>query len=122
MTEMKRLQAELGPAAADMMTAHERAGTTDDPDYLAAIAALDRLHICRLPVLPAAINRSVSAANWDIYRSMWGANDYVCTGPLRSWSRLDDLHRLSCAGACDQRSPRRIHSGRSEKLTRASPR
>src|SRR5690606_14218445 len=30
----------------------------------------------------------------DIYGTMWGPNEFTCTGNLRSWDRLGDLHRI----------------------------
>jgi proline iminopeptidase len=45
---------------------------------------------------------------------MWGANDYVCTGSLASWSRLADLHRI--------RQPTLVIHGEHDEFTPAEAR
>ncbi len=116
---MQRLRQALGPSVVAMMEAHEAAGATDDSSYKAILGILDRRHICRLPDWPESLKQSIAGTNMSIYRSLWGPNDYVCTGPMRTWDRLPDLPRiiqptLVIGGVHDEFTPAdagRLHDG-----------
>jgi proline iminopeptidase len=122
--EMRRLRDALGPETVAMMQRHEAEGTTDHPEYQAAITILYRRHICRCPEWPAALVRSFDGLNMDVYGAMWGANEYCCTGNLRNWDRLDRLHEITIpalvlVGQYDELTPegaRLIH----ERLPRST--
>jgi proline iminopeptidase len=93
--DLDRLRAALGPETVFMMDDHEAAGTTDHPEYQAAITILNYRHLCRLREWPAALSRSMSGINMQMYGTMWGPNEFTCTGNLRNWDRLADIGRIS---------------------------
>jgi proline iminopeptidase len=92
--DVAKLRAALGPETVAMMAKHEAEGTTDHPEYQGAINILNYRHVCRLEDWPAPLRRSMDGINMDIYGSMWGPNEFTCTGNLRDWDRLADLHRI----------------------------
>lgn len=109
--DLERLRAALGPETVAMMDRHEAEGSTDHPAYMGAIAILNYRHVCRLETWPAAVDRSMAGINMDIYGSMWGPNEFTCTGSLRDWDRVADLGRIAqpCLVLCghhDELTPR----------------
>jgi proline iminopeptidase len=95
-TELERLRGSLGPETVAMMKAHEAAGSTDHPEYLAAITLLDYRHVCRLKERPAPLIRSLNNMNKHIYTFMQGPNEFLYVGNLRNWSRIADVHQVQC--------------------------
>jgi len=95
--DLARLRAALGAETVAMMAKHEAEGTIDHPEYLGAIAILNYRHVCRLETWPDSLNRSLAGINMEIYGTMWGPNEFTCTGPLQHWNRVPDLHRLKAA-------------------------
>jgi len=95
MANLERLRSALGHETVCMMARHEAAGTTDHPEYQGAIAILNYRHLCRVPKWPAPLVRSFDGLNMDIYRTMWGPNEFTCTGTLQNWSCVAELHRLT---------------------------
>jgi proline iminopeptidase len=102
--DVARQRAALGPETVAMMAKHEAEGTTDHPAYQGAINILNYRHVCRLDEWPAPLRRSMDGINMDIYGSMWGPNEFTCTGNLLDWDRLGDLHRIEqpCLVLCGQ--------------------
>jgi len=93
--EAGRLKQALGEETAAMMAGCEAAGQFDDPTYLEAVAELDRRHVFTLEQRPAPSQRSAESFNLALYNHMQGPNEYVFTGNLKTWSRIDELARLS---------------------------
>lgn len=87
------------------------AGAYDDPDYKAAYRAFSRRHIFRGDEAPDCLKRT--GANLDGNRSyvfMHGPNEFVATGNLKDWNRIDRLHEirvpvLITVGAFDEITP-----------------
>jgi proline iminopeptidase len=92
--DLERLRGALGPETVAMMARHEAEGTTDHPAYQGAVQVLNYRHVCRLDHWPPALMRSIDGINMDIYGTMWGPNEFTCTGNLKDWDRLADLPRI----------------------------
>ena len=92
---MERLRSPLGSETVTMMARHEADGTTEHPEYKAAVTLLEYRHLCRLATWPAPLQRSHAGINMDIYGSMWGPNEMTCIGTLRHWSVVDRLSRIT---------------------------
>jgi proline iminopeptidase len=92
--DINRYRTALGPETVAMMELHEAEGTTDHPEYQAAITILNYRHFCRLKSWPVSLRHSVDDLNMEIYGSLWGPNEFTCTGPLKSWDRLADIHEI----------------------------
>lgn len=71
------------------------AGAYDDPEYKAAYRAFSTRHIFRLEEAPDCLKRT--GANLTDNRSyvfMHGPNEFVATGNLRDWDRIDRLKEI----------------------------
>lgn len=92
--ELMRLRAALGSETQNMMLAHEAQRSYDHPEYQAAITLLNYRHVCRLREWPASVQASLGRSNKEIYNIMQGPNEFLYTGNLRNWQRLDALRAL----------------------------
>lgn len=91
--EAKKLA--LGTETCTMMARHEAMGTTDHPEYQAAVTLLMHRHVCRRHPWPDALGWCMQHLGTDIFASMFGPYFFQCTGSIRDWNRMDalpDLH------------------------------
>ena len=93
--EAKRLRAELPPDVVATLDRHERAGTYDDPEYEHAEAAFWDRHFYRGPKPRAELDAMDRERGRDVYRAMWGPNEWTPTGELREWNVRARLHDIS---------------------------
>ncbi|WP_328294495.1 proline iminopeptidase-family hydrolase [Kineococcus sp. NBC_00420] len=107
-----RLRAELPPQAREALDRHEAAGTTTDPEYLAATDEFYARHVCR--ITPTHPDFAASVAQMEaeptVYHTMNGPNEFHVIGTLRDWSVIDRLPdvavpTLVLAGEFDEATP-----------------
>lgn len=104
-----------GTLPADVQAAldrHEAAGTLEHAEYKAATDSFYARYVRRLPVAEQPECAGVTS-NRAIYEYMWGPTEFTSTGSLRSWSRAEDLGRLTVptlfiAGEYDEARPARL--------------
>lgn len=89
---------------------HEAAGTVDSAEYRAAIAAMMRRHFCRLRDEPPEVMRLFRKLNLDLYKALWGDNEFVCTGALRDYDGSTLLPKVAApalfvCGEFDESTP-----------------
>lgn len=111
-SETNRLKSELPEEILEVLRKHESQGTTEDPEYFEATMKFYRRHVCRLPVWPDVLNASF---DWfmkypDVYKTMWGENEFNITGTLKNWSVADrlreiDVPTLILSGRYDESTP-----------------
>jgi L-proline amide hydrolase len=92
--EAKRLRDELPADVIAVLDHHERAGTTDDPEYDRAMEAFDSRHFYRGGAMPPELERMMPERGRETYRAMWGPNEWTVTGALRDWDVRPRLHEL----------------------------
>lgn len=109
--ELGRLRAALGSETVNMMIAREAAGTTDHPEYQAAITLLNYRHVCRLPEWPESLAASLADWNKGPYETMQGPNEFTYTGNMRDWVRVPAMTAIT--------APSMILCGRYDELTPA---
>lgn len=109
--EADRLRSELPPDVLATLQKHEQAGTTDHPDYEAAIDIYYQRHLCRITPMPDCLQRSfdVMLSNPQVYNTLWGPNEFQSTGKLKDW---DITHRLGEINA-----PTLVLNGRHDEAT-----
>jgi proline-specific peptidase len=73
---------------------HEATRDYVHPDYLAAMDVLYRRHLCRVWPYPEPLAAAVAHMAGPVYGTMWGPNEFTCTGTLRSWDRTDRLGEI----------------------------
>lgn len=84
----------LGEETVQMMAMHEALGTLDHPAYVGAINILNYRHLCRVTQWPACLHRSLEHMGAQVYNTMWGPNEFTCTGNLRNYDRVEELRSL----------------------------
>jgi proline-specific peptidase len=90
----KRLRDELPPEVVAVLDRHERAGTTDDPEYDQAMEAFNARHFYRGDETPPELERMFRERGRDVYRAMWGPNEWTVSGALRGWDVRSRLHEI----------------------------
>jgi L-proline amide hydrolase len=109
--EANRLREDLPPAVQEALTRHEESGTTDDPEYEAAVAVFYERHVCRVKPMPDCVVRSFAqiAANPTVYHTMNGPSEFHVVGSLATWDITDRLHEIA--------TPTLLVSGRFDEAT-----
>lgn len=110
--EAGRLRSLLPRDVQDVLSAHEAAGTTDDPAYAAACEVFYARHVCRVVPNPPEVLESFAWIERDptVYHTMNGPSEFHCTGTAIGWSGLDRLPgvqapTLLVSGAHDEATP-----------------
>ncbi len=85
----------LPPDVQAALDRHEAAGTIDSAEYRDAIAVMMGRHFCRLGAEPPEVLRLFRKLNHDLYRSLWGDNEFVCTGALKDYDGALLLPRVA---------------------------
>jgi L-proline amide hydrolase len=108
--EANRLRAALPPDVQETLLRHEDAGTTDDPEYEAAVRVFYDRHLCRVP-WPDYVQRSFDqiAADPTVYHTMNGPSEFHVVGSLKTWDITDRLHEIA--------TPTLLVSGRHDEAT-----
>ena len=110
-SEAKKLRALLAREVEETLDRHEAAGTTTDPEYLAAQQVYYDEHVCRVVPNPPEVQRTMQFMDEDstVYLTMNGPNEFFCIGTLRTWSVVDEVHRIA--------APTLLASGRFDEAT-----
>jgi L-proline amide hydrolase len=116
--EANRLRAGLPTEVEQSLKQHEAAGTTDSPEYEAAVQVFYDRHLCRVPA-PECVQRSFAqiAADPTVYHTMNGPSEFHVVGSLKDWditARLGEIEvpTLLVSGRHDEATPTivgRIH-------------
>jgi proline iminopeptidase len=73
---------------------HEAKQDYTHPDYLEAMDALNRRNFCRVWPWPEPLKRGSEHMAMPVYTTMWGPNEFTCTGNLLDWDRTDRLGEI----------------------------
>lgn len=84
----------LGDQTVTMMARHEAEGTTDHPEYQAAVTLLMYRHVCRLHPWPESLSWCMQNLAEEVFARMFGPYFFQCTGTLRNWDRMDALETV----------------------------
>ena len=110
-SEANKLRAELSPEVQATLLAHEAAGTTDSPEYAAAVEVFYASHLCRIP-MPQNVLDSFEqlAADPTVYHTMNGPSEFHVIGTLKDWDIRQELHKISIptllvSGQYDEATP-----------------
>jgi L-proline amide hydrolase len=111
--EANRLRTALPDEVQAVLSAHERDGTTDSPQYTKAVDAFNRLYVCRLDPWPEPLQRAFALQQEDptVYGTMIGPSEFYITGSLKDWditARLEEITTptLLISGLHDEATPR----------------
>ncbi|KII87181.1 hypothetical protein PLICRDRAFT_112677 [Plicaturopsis crispa FD-325 SS-3] len=92
-----RLRAQLPQDVQDVLTKNEEAGTTDSEEYKAAVGVFYSRYLCTLNPMPASVLEGFAWIEKDptVYLTMNGPSEFYITGPLKDWSIVDEVHKIS---------------------------
>ena len=113
LAEANRLREALPAQVQAALLQHEKADTTDSPDYLAAMKVFYDRHVCRVVPNPPEVVASFAALEQDptVYHTMNGPSEFHVVGTLKSWSVIDRLHAIA--------APTLVINGRHDEATTA---
>lgn len=83
----------LGHETVRMMARREAQSTTEHAEYQAAFTLLAHRHLCRLDVWPESLVASMNIAK-PMLSAVFGNYLFNCTGLLRHYDRINELHRI----------------------------
>lgn len=106
-----KLRAELPTEVERTLRRHERAATTDSPEYQEAMQVFYERHVCRVVPMPPEVAATFAAMEADptVYHTMNGPSEFHVVGSLRDWSIVDRLGAISV--------PTLLVSGRHDEAT-----
>jgi proline-specific peptidase len=111
--EANRLREELPHEVQETLLKHERAGTTDDPEYEQATFEFYRRHLCRLDPWPDYLLRSFEKMKLypQVYNTMNGPSEFFVIGTLKDWDirhrlgEISEMPTLVISGKYDEATP-----------------
>lgn len=109
--EANRLREALPKDVQATLLRHEQAGTTSSAEYEAATQVFYARHVCRVQPFPDEVAASFAgiAADPTVYHIMNGPSEFHCTGSLKTWTVIDQLHHIT--------APTLLLSGRYDEAT-----
>jgi proline iminopeptidase len=92
--EMHRMKEELPADIRRTLTKFEDLGEYQNPEYLHAVTAFYRKHLCRIDTWPAEVQYSLDHTSRPVYETMNGPNEFTIIGNIRYWDVSRELRRL----------------------------
>ncbi|KAJ7085500.1 proline-specific peptidase [Mycena belliarum] len=91
------LRTKLPQDVQDVLDKHEKDGTTDSDEYAAAVGVFYARHLCTLAEWPTPVVDALRSIEVDgtVYNTMNGPSEFYITGPLKSWTMLDEAKNIS---------------------------
>ena len=113
MEDANYLRSQLPDSIQQVMTYHENNGTTDSDEYLSATAFFYDRHYSLTNPRPHYTECEGSKPNLSIYNYMWGPNEFLATGTLINYDRIDRLGEIEVpvlliAGEYDEARPETV--------------
>ncbi|KAF7790798.1 hypothetical protein EIP86_001755 [Pleurotus ostreatoroseus] len=87
----------LPDATRAVIKKHLEAGTTEEPEFKAAVQYYFSQHICRLDPWPEHFAKSLERMGEDptVSKAMSGTTEFFVTGNMKGWRVLDTLHCIT---------------------------
>ena len=111
--EANKLRDALPAEVQATLLKHEKAGTTNSPEYATAMRVFYDRHVCRVTPWPDEVARSFAQIEADptVYFTMNGPSEFHVVGTLKNWTIVDRLDRIT--------APVLLISGRHDEATPA---
>jgi proline iminopeptidase len=78
-----------------IMARYEATREYANPEYLGAMKTLYSRNFCRVSPWPEPLKIASEHMAMPVYTSMWGPNEFTCTGSLIDWDRADRLGEIT---------------------------
>ena len=116
---MNRWRERLPVETQEIMSRFEAAEDYRHPEYLAGLNELYRRNFCRISPWPEQLQLAIAHMAASVYNTMWGPNEFTCTGNLIEFDRTDrlgeiDVPTLITVGEFDEVDPscsQTLHDG-----------
>jgi proline iminopeptidase len=102
LSEIQRLKSELPDQVRTTLNKYEDDGDYDNPEYKKAVTEFYNLHVYRSPSARQELKAVREQYGKEggrfgslAYETMWGENDFTCTGTLAYWDISDRLGEIS---------------------------
>jgi proline iminopeptidase len=92
--DANRLRRALPKSVRDTLDRHEKSGDMGCLEYQAATLAFYKRHVCRMEPWPEPMERMMRGMGGTVYNTMWGPNEFVATGNLKSYDRSARLREI----------------------------
>ncbi|KAN0088548.1 Alpha/Beta hydrolase fold [Tylopilus felleus] len=91
------LRRQLPQDVQDVLNKHEAEGTTTHEDYVKATHVFYAHFMCRKKPMPESLKVALEWTEKDptVYMTMNGPNEFHIVGSLKTWSIIDDLHKIN---------------------------
>lgn len=84
----------LPPEMQAAIARHEATGDYGHPEFVAAMDELYRRHFCRVSPVPERLATAIAHVSPAVYNTMWGPNEFTCTGTLLKFDRTERLGEI----------------------------
>lgn len=91
---MQKLIDALPGNASETIRRSERDGTTDSPEYKAAVDMFYKRHMCRLDPWPGDLNHTFEGLGAGVYGYMNGPSEFTITGTIKDVDVTGRLHEI----------------------------
>jgi len=91
--EANRLREDLPPDQNAILLRHEQAGTTDSPEYQAAMQVFYDRHVCRVVPNPDYVQHAIANTGRQ-YLVMNGPSEFHIVGTIKNWRVTNKLHQI----------------------------
>ncbi len=111
MRDAKRLLAKLPKREREVIRLCEKVGATDAEVYRAAQRLYYSRHIHRKQQKSTRLRKAIRKGNREIYRYLWGPNEFRLTGRLKTYERYSSLSKVDVpamvmCGQYDEATPK----------------
>jgi len=95
---VRSLLAKMPDDVRETVEKHEKAGTTNDPEFQAAMQVFYAKHVCKVNPWPEDLLASFGGMQADptVYATMLGPSEFTIIGTLKDWSCLNQIHTIRC--------------------------
>jgi proline iminopeptidase len=94
LSDANMLREKLPQAIRDTLDINEKRGTVTSASYLQATQEFYNRHVCRIPPTPE-LKEAFDAFGTGPYATMWGNNEFTCTGNLKGFDRSGSLKDIT---------------------------
>jgi proline iminopeptidase len=94
LADANMLREKLPQAVRDTLQENERRGTITSASYVVATQEFYNRHVCRIPLTPE-LKEAFDNIGWGPYITMWGNNEFTCTGNLQGFDRSESLSDIT---------------------------
>jgi proline iminopeptidase len=85
---------EMGPEWNAAVARLEAQGKTGSAEYAKLKNEFNRRFVCRITPWPPECLKALQGFGAHVYETMWGPAEFTCSGNLRSYDRVPDLHKI----------------------------